>query len=233
MSRRQRLTLYSLFIVLGLAIIAYRLYTGPWRYRRVLSTDPDQTYYLYVPKRDSPETPLPLFVFVHGTGSSGLPFVETWKKHADAEGFVLLCPTFKRTSYMHLLDGEDTALLDIIAEVAQEYPLRDRFFLAGLSGGAQFAHRFAFRHPERLCGAATHSAGSYDLPAPAANGVPFVVTVGERDTQRLDLARWFADALAQQGYAVTFTVIPNVGHRLSPQAVEETLHLFREACSAR
>jgi len=50
--------------------------------------------------------------------------------------------------------------------------------VSGFSGGAQFAHRFAFAHPERVRAVAAHSAGSYDPPPARARHLPFLVTVG-------------------------------------------------------
>jgi poly(3-hydroxybutyrate) depolymerase len=233
LTRRQRITIYLALILVGLVFLVVRWLTGPGPYRHTLAHQPEQEYYLYAPRAYTTERIWPLFVFVHGAGSDGASCFETLKKYADPEGFILLCPTFKGNTFRTLAAGEDRALIDIVAEVAGKYRLADRFFLGGFSAGAQFTHRFAFRYPALLCGAAAHSAGSYDPPPDQARDVPFVVTVGELDTSRLELGRWFSDELARNGYQVTFTVISNAGHQFAQEAIDRTLILFRDKCLVR
>jgi predicted esterase len=98
---------------------------------------------------------------------------------------------------------------------------------SGFSGGAQFAHRFAYAHPERTQAVAAHSAGWYDPPPSWARQVPFLVTVGLEDTQRVEWARWFARSLEREGYEVELVEIAGVGHSLSEEAIQETLVFFR------
>ena len=234
MTRRQRITLYLVLILAGLAFLAARWLTGPWMYRHTLAGQPEQEYYLYVPPGYTADKPWRLFVFVHGAGSDGTSCWETWRKYADLEKFILLCPTFKGNTFRLLGEGQDRALIDMVVQVGKQYRLPGRFFLGGFSAGAQFAHRFAFRYPALLCGAAAHSAGSYDPPpANLARDVPFVVTVGALDSTRLDLGRWFADELARNGYTVTFAAISQAGHQWTQEATDQTMTLFNDKCAVR
>ena len=81
----------------------------------------------------------------------------------------------------------------------------DRFYLTGYSGGAQFAHRYAFAYPRRVAALAVCAAGWYTFPDPglvyphglrlggrlpgvtfnpaAILRVPAVAFVGARDTE--------------------------------------------------
>lgn len=234
MARRQRITLYLVLILAGLAFLAVRWLTGPWRYRHTLAGQPEQEYYLYVPSGYTADKPWPLFVFVHGSGGDGTNCWDIWRKYAHLEQFVLLCPTFRDNTFRILGNDQDRALIDMVAQTGQQYRLMERFFLTGFSAGAQFTHRFVFRHPALLCGAAVHSAGSYDPPpADEARGVPFVVTVGALDSRRLDLGRWFAGELARKGYTATLAVIPQAGHQWTQEATDRTMALFNARCAAR
>jgi poly(3-hydroxybutyrate) depolymerase len=222
---RTRIRVYLVLIAAGLVVVGW-LYWDTYRYQRALSGDPAQKYSLYAPPQCAGDRICPVFVFVHGTGGSGRDYIEGWRPHADDEGFVLVCPTF-RLGYQTLDDDEDEALLAILDEVAQHYSIAPKAFVSGFSGGAQFAHRFAFAHPDSTQAVAVHSAGWYDPPPVGARQVPFLVTVGLNDTRRIEWARWFAAGLEREGYDVTLVEIVGVGHSLSEQAIQETLTLFR------
>lgn len=222
---RTRIRIYLILIAVGLGFIGY-MYWDTAHHRRTLATDPAQEYWLHVPRRCQHDGDCPAFVFVHGTGGSGRDFIKIWRRHADREGFIVICPTFPR-GYQVLEGNEDVALIAILDEVGQRYPTAEGMFVSGFSGGAQFAHRFAFAHPEMVRAVAVHSAGSYDVPPARAQQVPFLVTVGSNDTTRLELARWFARKLNCRGYDVTLVEIEGVGHSLSEQAIQETIKLFR------
>ncbi|HLF26768.1 MAG TPA: hypothetical protein VJG32_10555 [Anaerolineae bacterium] len=227
MTRQTRITIYLSLITLGLAVLGF-LYWDIYQYRRVLAVDPHLEYWLHVPGRCSAGESCPVFVFVHGTGGSGREYIKTWRGYADREGFILICPTFG-DGYQRLANTAVVGLTAILDEVGQSYPVPARIILSGFSGGAQFAHRFAFAHPERVQAVAVHSAGSYDEPKPGAAYIPFLVTVGLDDVERVDLARWFADALEAAGYTVTRLEFEHLGHRLSEQAIQATVDFIRRA----
>jgi predicted esterase len=216
---------YRARIPIGLTVVGWLAWDTN-RYRRTLETDHSQEYWLYVPSQCTADRTCTAFVFVHGTGGSGQLFIKLWHDHADNEEFVLVCPTFP-LGYQTLDGSEDEKLLAILDEVGQHQPIDNKAFVGGFSGGAQFAHRFAFAHPERTLAVAAHSAGWYDPPPKGARRMPFLVTVGLEDTKRIEWARWFSRRLEQEGYDVTLVEIPGVGHSLSEQAIQETLALFR------
>jgi pimeloyl-ACP methyl ester carboxylesterase len=159
-----------------------------------------------------------------------------WRSHAEREGFVLVCPSFQ-PGYQRLEAGADADLTAILDEVAQTQPaIRRPVFLVGFSGGAQFVHRWAFRHPAEVCGVAALSAGDYDLPPPGARGVPFLVSVGSADTgppNRVTLARWFHEALVRAGYRADLRIYEGVGHWLCEAAITDTLAFYRSVRPGR
>lgn len=203
--------------------------------RRTLTASPAVEYYLYAPPDPTARARFPVFVAVHGTGGSGADMFRIWQPHAEREGFVLVCPSFQ-AGYHRLEAGAGADLVDILDEVMQQHPPRRPVFLAGFSGGAQFVHRWAFLHPDKVCGVAALSAGAYDPPPQKAKGVPFLVSVGRADTgppNRVTLARWFHGALIQAGYRADLRIYDGVGHSLCEAAIEDTLTFYRRAQSAR
>jgi poly(3-hydroxybutyrate) depolymerase len=238
----RRALFLALFLVLSiLVIIAGWLFVRdlPVRQaRRTVAGMPALEYYLYAPPVRDAAQRLPVVVAVHGTGGSGADMYRVWRSHAEREGFVLVCPSFP-PGYQRLEAGADADLTDILDEVARDQPaIRQPVFLVGFSGGAQFVHRWAFRHPDEVCGVAALSAGSYDPPPAGARGVPFLVAVGSADTgppNRVTLARWFHGALTQAdpyGRA-DLRIYEGVGHWLCEAAIEDTLTFYRSVRPGR
>lgn len=179
---------------------------------RSLPGEPQRDYFLLVPATARPGARV--LVLVHGISENALVHVLRFAGLARRHGFVLVAPLFlKRVygRYQQLVDPKqgvraDLALLDILAAVGRDVGAAvDRVSIFGFSGGAQFAHRFTFAHPERVDVCACASAGWYTLPdpalrypeglerAPAAGHeplpdairrIPFHVLVGDRDTAR-------------------------------------------------
>lgn len=129
-----------------------------------LQVEPRVGYRLCVPRGYDPAGTLrhPLLVALHGSMREDhtgpfLDFVET-------TGAIVLAPIFPGglaipddlDAYKFLrFTGFacDHLLFAMIAEVAAKYRLADdgrRFAMFGFSGGAQFAHRFLYLHPDRL-----------------------------------------------------------------------------------
>jgi pimeloyl-ACP methyl ester carboxylesterase len=103
-----------------------------------------------------------LVVVVHGTGRSAMAHRDALAPMADARRWVVLAPVFPAgvlgdgnvDGYKYLKEGElryDLILLAIVDELCEvlrrDFP---RFNLFGFSGGAHFAHRFFYLHPQRL-----------------------------------------------------------------------------------
>ncbi|MBL8265966.1 alpha/beta hydrolase [Steroidobacter sp.] len=135
------------------------------------------SYCLYVPKSYQPSDPQPLklAVFVHGTGRNPFAYQERAAGFADEHHCLVLCPLFpcgipdaRGTENYKFVSFKgirfDLLLLSMISEVAEIYRLdAARFCLFGFSGGAHFAHRFLYVHPERLSAVAIDAPGVVTL----------------------------------------------------------------------
>lgn len=95
------------------------------------------------------------------------------RRLAEEAGSILVAPYFSKANYpryQQLQDPKtktraDLALIDIVEHVAQEFELVTRkFVMIGFSGGAQFAHRFAFYHADRVSHCISCAAGWYTYP---------------------------------------------------------------------
>lgn len=146
------------------------------------------TYYIFAPESVAPTTPL--FVSVHGISRNAEEHARAFAPLADKLGVVVLAPLFDDRRYEDYQrlgragqgDRADLALNRMIKAVREDLDLVDRrVFLYGHSGGAQFVHRFAMAHPERVAGLALSAAGWYTWPDPA-----LVYPLGIGDPSDLD-----------------------------------------------
>ena len=201
----------------------YSLAYSPTPYVR---DDPTE-YYLYLPGNYSPDHEWPVFVGIHGFGGSGRDCLSMWQTYADQAGFVLLCPSLAdEGGGWYQAEGE-AVLSKILEQVAQECRVQKRIFLAGFSAGATFVQGFAFAHPDLVAAVATLSAGNYYAPASQAQGVIFLVVIGDRDNPvGIQGAESFTEALKQGGFSVELHVLPGVGHTASTEAKDLTIKLF-------
>jgi len=191
--------------------------------RRVLRSDPTLEYFVYVPATGGADAPL--FVTVHGISRNSEEHATLFAPYAEALGAVMVAPTFspagfadyQRLGRMGRGARADVSLQSIVEETAWLTGASPaQIYLFGHSGGAQFAHRYAMAHPQRIARLAVASAGWYTFPTtqrrfpygirPNANlpglsfdpekflRVPIAVLVGEEDgtdahvrhTERLD-----------------------------------------------
>lgn len=173
-----------------------------------LAGDPERLFYCYVPPHCRADA-IPL-VLVHGISRNAAELVCRFSAFARQLGVPLIAPFFPASTYGMYQQARDRkrgihadqALLDILEFVGRECALDvSRCDIFGFSGGAQFAHRFAFLHPQRIRRCVAVSAGWYTMPdaevrwpyglAGAPDGridrdairrIAFHVVVGRRDT---------------------------------------------------
>jgi poly(3-hydroxybutyrate) depolymerase len=193
-------------------------------------TSPELPAFVYMPRllRDD----APLFVSVHGYARNALSHAIRFRDLADRHGAVCLVPCFSRERhhrYQQLAPGRggespDGALCTLLDAVIETLRLKARPVVwFGFSGGGQFVHRFALRHPHRVAAAVIAAAGWYTFPDAStdwprglrvAEGGPsldleallckdLLVLIGDRDTQQDELLNCSPAIVAQQG-----------GHRL-------------------
>lgn len=120
--------------------------------------------------------PRRLLICVHGFTRQPLEQAEAFAPLAQAQGWALLLPLFdesRHRRYARLRPPganprrmrADLALIALVDDLADRYALpRNGWGLFGYSAGAQFAHRFALLHPDRLSALALGAAGWYTWP---------------------------------------------------------------------
>lgn len=139
--------------------------------------DPRFSYCLYVP-RDyrAAGARLPLLVSVHGGTRTAERYRDVFAEFAEEHQCVVLAPLLPMNTsdldsvhnYKALrYDGVrfDHLILSMVDEVTELWRLvPDRFYLFGFSAGGQFAHRFAYLHPDRLAAVSVGSPGWITRP---------------------------------------------------------------------
>ena len=180
------------------------------------AADPAIAYNVSVPP---PLSPRGVLVVVHGHGRT-TTLAEAFAKPAAREELLLLAPIFDVENYesFQILRGPSgpRGAADAL-NVAHEDAARlfgvvpGPFLLVGMSGGAQFAHRYAMCFPGRVAALVAVSAGWYTMPDPGVTfpygcaesddmpggiagldgfvRIPIRVMVGEKDTRRDVLLR--------------------------------------------
>lgn len=193
---------------------------------RKLKADPNQEYFLYVPKGHDPKGATWLLVAVHAAkadaaGALGL------SKIADEGGGIVLAPTLKG-DFQDPDKGAGSRLKAILKEVQAEFRLQPKIVLVGFGEGAAFAHRYALDNAASVLGCAAHSADKWDAPNPRARSVAFLVTCGQDDKtpNRIGEAQKFAKALKDRKFEVQTLWLKGVAHTFDARARDKTKDFF-------
>jgi pimeloyl-ACP methyl ester carboxylesterase len=132
---------------------------------------------------------------------------------ADVRGWFVVSPKFlqegkdvqdRKKSYYYPERFSGKAVLDAFEQIAREYPVdTEHILMQGLSGGAQFVHRFALWAPERVVAVAVNSSSWFDEPDEKSIAPAFLITVGDSDSS-YDNSLQFVDQLRQVGATPLF-----------------------------
>lgn len=241
MNRHNLLTLFALVCVSFVSLAAFG--------EEIQGKDAmGRDYWLYVPDEIDPNKTYTLVVGVHGAGGNGKGAAgyAGWVKQHDV---IVLGASYRYEGgyYQYLQNKTDQQTIDLFKVLRKEYQLHDKLFIAGFSGGSQYAHRFAMKYPEIVVGCAAHSGGTWgtgDYPSsekqkpyinPKARGVLFVISCGEKDTKksfgeapfgRLEWAKRYEQMLEKGGFIYDAQYWPNVGHNQSKGARQQTVDCF-------
>lgn len=189
-----------------------RIDTG---FLRVSGSRPALDYFLHLPPGAGRASRV--LVAVHGVSRNAHEHIECLRGLADHHGMVLVAPIFAASSFSDyqrlgregLGPRADLALIRVLVEVGMQNGLdTSQVDLFGFSGGAQFAHRFAYAHAQRVRRLVLGSAGWYTMPDPGlyypygtadaqglravrlnpvgAANLPTLVVVGEYDDREDD-----------------------------------------------
>jgi pimeloyl-ACP methyl ester carboxylesterase len=116
----------------------------------------------------------PPVVAVHGVTRGVEEMARTLLPRARATGRTVVLPRFSRADWPRYQRAAcerraDRALLRLMSALEEEGRVAPGpFDLAGFSGGAQFAHRFTWLHPERVGRLCAASPGWWTFPDPEA-----------------------------------------------------------------
>jgi hypothetical protein len=151
-------------------------------------------FYLRVPKNYRPGKPYRLLFLcphLHQEGLKKLAGSPAWLKLADERDWFVMSCTFmqplakaqdRKLSYYYPESFSGKAMLEALAKVGEKYPVdTERLLLQGLSGGAQFVHRFALWAPDRVTAVAVNSSSWFDPPDDKSKRVAWLITIGESD----------------------------------------------------
>jgi pimeloyl-ACP methyl ester carboxylesterase len=142
--------------------------------------------WLALPERMAPGA-MPL-VAVHGIHRAAEDQARLFAACAARLGRPVIAPLFSAERfprYQRAVERcrADLALLGLLDALAAEGLATRRFSLFGYSGGAQFAHRFAWLYPHRVSRLTVAAAGWYTFPDDA----PFPYGLGSPTRSRLDV----------------------------------------------
>lgn len=153
----------------------------------------------------------PVLVMVHGISRNAAEHAFRAATAPQWTGHTIIAPLFDAVTFGHyqsLRAGQgqhpaDQGLIGLLDHLSVSGVIADdRIELFGFSGGAQFAHRFAMKYPERIRFLSLAAAGWYTMPdtraaypeglqntaihaqLPAFLELPIQVMVGSRDTSR-------------------------------------------------
>ena len=174
-------------------------------------------YLLFQPKSYSDKgKPVPLIVFLHGSGESGndLERVKKWGPPAIVESnpdfpFMVVSPQAPEPN------GWNVPLLKgMIDDVLSKYNVdRSRVYLTGLSMGGYGAWELAMRYPEYFAAIAPICGGGNPRNVGKLKNIPTWVFHGAKDTAVPEAASAIlVDALKAAGGNVKYTVLPEGGH---------------------
>ncbi len=132
--------------------------------------DPRVSYCLYVPSKI-----IKVCVYVHGTDRDVMHYRDHLADFAERTHTLIVAPLFPagliepddvdNYKFLRFYDLRfDLMLLNMLDEIGARYdaPVK-QFMLGGFSGGAQFAHRFAYLHPHRVSGVSIAAPGRITL----------------------------------------------------------------------
>jgi pimeloyl-ACP methyl ester carboxylesterase len=140
-------------------------------------------------------------VCIHGVSRNATEQISLLRPYAGQHGFALIAPLFEPTTfgdYQRLGrrghgPRADLALIKMLRIISSRTGLNtDKVALFGFSGGAQFAHRFAFAHSQRVNAMILGAAGWYTMPD-TKERYPF----GIADSRGLDSIRFNVRAAAR------------------------------------
>lgn len=186
--------------------------------------------FLYVPMTYRPDTPIPLFVALHGAGGGGHHW-ESYHARAEARGMIVLAPDSRAATWDLGLGGfgPDVAFLDEALQYTFDRCRVDptRIALAGFSDGASYALSLGVSNGDLFSHLVAYSPGFFLLSERLVGRPGVFVSHGTDDrilpvTTTRDL---IVPEFQVSGYEVVYEEFIG-GHAVPPAITEAALDWF-------
>ena len=192
----------------------------------IRSQGKERTYYLFVPDKITPATPVPLIVLLHGSGRNGLSLVEKWKELAKKEGIIIAGPDSLNTQGWKIPEDGPDFIHELVEALKAKYPINPRrVYLFGHSAGAGQALYLSLLESEYFAATAVHAGALRTHDGPyfdlAQRKIPIAIFVGTDDQfVPLPVVRATRDALNARGFKSELTEIKGHTHWYYDRAAE-------------
>lgn len=192
----------------------------------ITSQGKKRAYYLFVPDKLNPATPVPLIVLLHGSGRNGLSLVEKWKDLAKKEKVIVVGPDSLNSQGWSIPEDGPDYIRELIDVLKAKYPLNmRRLYLFGHSAGAGQALYLSLLESEYFAATAVH-AGALRAEGDAVieraqRKIPIAIFVGTNDQFfPLAVVRATRDALNARGFNSQLTEMKDHTHWYYDRAPE-------------
>jgi len=151
-------------------------------------------FYLRAPRgyqAGQPRRLLFLCPYLNQKGLDKLKGSQTYLDLADDRGWFIMTCTFRqdkgkgrdrKLSYYYPETFSGKAVVEALEIAARKHPIdTERILMEGLSGGAQFVHRFSMWAPERVDAVVINSSSWFDSPGKECNRTAWMIIIGESD----------------------------------------------------
>jgi phospholipase/carboxylesterase len=176
---------------------------------------------------ETPDTPVPLVVFLHGSGAEPARSLAFLEAEAERLEFLLLVPKSLHYTWDVILGGfgPDVESLDrVLGEVFERFAVDpDRILLSGFSDGASYALSLGLRNGELFRRILAFSPG-FVVPGPRRGRPEVFISHGTADeVLPIDrCSRVIAPRLRSEGYDVDYREFRD-GHTVPPDMVAASL----------
>ena len=193
----------------------------------ITSKGKKRVYYLFVPEKLNPATPVPLIVLLHGSGRNGLSLVEKWKDLAKKEKVIIVGPDALNSQGWNIPGDGPDFIHELVEALKAKYPVNARrVYLFGHSAGAGQALYLSLLESEYFAATAVHAGalhGRQDIQMieMAKRKIPIAIFVGTNDSFfPLPVVRATRDALNAKGFNAELTEIKDHTHWYYDKAPE-------------
>ncbi|HEX5706934.1 MAG TPA: PHB depolymerase family esterase [Pyrinomonadaceae bacterium] len=192
----------------------------------ITSEGKKRAYYLFVPEKLDPASPVPLVVLLHGSGRNGLSLVEKWKELAQKEKLIIVGPDSSDTRGWRVPEDGPDYIHELVSALKTKYPINARrVYLFGHSAGAGQALYMSLLESEYFAATAVHAGAlnkdGHPLIAVAKRKIPIAMFIGTNDESvPLTVVRATRDALNGAGFSAELTEIKGHTHWYYDRAPE-------------